>query len=171
MDQQSIDLLAKFAGPAATVIASVTAAGVAIAFGISQYLNAKRQVKIASDKLALDLFQRRIDVVAQMRLAVGNIAGSGASSSMAEQQLIEAMDAARFLFGHEVRAYLEGMYQSLIELDYCNTSLKDPNLSAGDRGKIAQRRTDHFKAITSFQQRIDGIFGPYLSAEHIRFIE
>jgi 4-hydroxyphenylpyruvate dioxygenase-like putative hemolysin len=44
MDQQTADLLTKVAGPVATVLASLTAAGVAIAFGISQSPNAKRQI-------------------------------------------------------------------------------------------------------------------------------
>jgi hypothetical protein len=44
MDQQTADLLTKVAGPVATVLASLTAASVAIAFGISQSRNAKRQI-------------------------------------------------------------------------------------------------------------------------------
>jgi hypothetical protein len=60
MDPQTVELLTKLAGPAAAVFAAITAASVAVGFGISQSRNAKRQAKIANDKLALDLFQKRI---------------------------------------------------------------------------------------------------------------
>ena len=117
-------------------------------------------------QLALDLFQKRIEVFTRIRSAVGEISRSGASSSKVEYDLIEAIDAARFLFGSEVRAYLDKLYHNLIDLDYCNTSMKDPTLAPADRAALAQKRTEHFKSITSFYGNIDTLFGPYLSATH-----
>jgi hypothetical protein len=166
MDPQTVELLTKFAGPAATVFAAITAAGVAIGFGISQSRNAKRQVKITNDKLALDLFQKRIEVFTRIRSAVGEISRSGASSSKVEYDLIEAIDGARFLFASEVRTYLDQLYHNLLDLDYCNKSMKDPNLAPADRAALAQKRIEHFKSITSFYGNIDTLFGPYLSATH-----
>jgi hypothetical protein len=166
MDPQTVELLTKFAGPAATVFAAITAAIVAMGFGISQSRNAKRQVKIANDKLALDLFQKRIEIFTRIRSAVGEISRSGASNSKVEYDFIEAIDGARFLFGSEVRTYLDKLYLNLVHLDYCNTSMKDPNLAPADRAVLVQQRTEHFKSITSFYGNIDSLFGPYLSATH-----
>jgi hypothetical protein len=45
-------------------------------------------------------------------------------------------------------------------LDYCNKALNDPNLSAADRGKTADSRSEHFLAITDFYKQMDGLFGP-----------
>jgi hypothetical protein len=166
MDPQTVELITKLAGPAATVFAALTAASVAVGFGISQSRNAKRQVRIANDKLALDLFQRRIEVFTRIRSAVGEITRSGASSSKVEYDLIEAIDGARFLFANEVKTYLDELYRHLIELDYCNKSMSDPNLPPADRATLAQQRTDRFKSITSFYGKIDNLFGPYLLATH-----
>lgn len=166
MNSEILDLIAKFAGPVATVIASIAAAGVTIFFSRQQARSAKRQIEIANDKIALDLFQRRFDVYQRIRGPVGEITRSGASTGKIERDLLEAIDAARFLFGTEVRAYLDGLYDHLVKLDYCNTALKDPNLPTAERGKLASGRTTHFQEITSFYNKIDSIFGPYLSATH-----
>ncbi len=71
-----LDLLKAFAGPIATVIASITAAGVAIRFGVVQARIARNQatiaaaqkdiaeaqLKIAFDKLKHDLFDKRYEI-------------------------------------------------------------------------------------------------------------
>jgi hypothetical protein len=169
MNPDQYSILKDFAGPAATVIASLTAASVAIAFGLFQARIAKRQAKIANDKLALDLFQRRIDAIAKVREAIGAIVRSGASSSKVEIDLLEGIDAARFLFGPDVREYLDKLYGHLLELDLCNKMLNGQILSPQERANAAQSRADHFKAISSFYEKINDLFGPYLLAGHIKF--
>ena len=71
-----LEFFEKFAGPIATVIASLTAAGVTIGFGIVQTRIAGTQAKtaeaqkdiaranldIAYDKLKHDLFQKRYEI-------------------------------------------------------------------------------------------------------------
>jgi hypothetical protein len=88
----------------ATIFASLTAAGVAIAFGVYQARIAKRQANIANDKLAMDLFQRRIEAFTKIRGPIGEIIRLGASNGKVEYELLEGIDAARFLFGPEVRS-------------------------------------------------------------------
>jgi hypothetical protein len=167
MDQQTADLLTKLAGPVATVLASLTAAGVAIAFGISQSRNAKRQIDIANDKLALELFNKRVEVYQRIHRAVGQISRSGAVNSEVEVGLLEPIEGGRFLFAGEIKAYLEELYTHLLDLAYYNTMLKNPqSLTPSELADASQKRTDHFKAITSFYKNIDKLFGPYLSATH-----
>jgi hypothetical protein len=67
VDLQTVDILSRFAGAAAAVIASCTVAGLTAYFAARQARIAQRQANIAQDKLALDLFQRRIDVYSTVR--------------------------------------------------------------------------------------------------------
>ena len=77
------------------------------------------------DRLALDLFQRRIDVYSTVRRAIWEITRSGAPNNSTEITLLEGIDAARFLFGSDVRGDLDDLYKHLIDLDYCNKALND----------------------------------------------
>lgn len=171
MDPQTSELAIKLAAPFATIMAAIVAVCATVTFGVIQFRLGRRQADIAQNKLALDLFQRRIEAFSTTRKAVGQIATLGASSPSIEMTLIEAIDASRFLFGPDLRKYLDGLYHHLIKLDYCNKALNDPNLSAADRGKTADSRSEHFLAITDFYKQMDGLFGPYLSAEHVRFVK
>jgi hypothetical protein len=156
-------------GPSATVLASITAACVAVAFGIYQAKIAKRQARIANDKLALDLFQRRIEALTKLRAPIGDIVRSGGSSFQIERDLIEAIEAARFLFGAEIKEYLDGLYDTLISLDAANKDLEDRTLPQQQRETTAKARTKHFQEIVSFYKKIDQLFGPYLLVGHIKF--
>jgi hypothetical protein len=169
VDLQTVDILSRFAGAAAAVIASCTVAGLTAYFAARQARIAQRQANIAQDKLALDLFQRRIDVYSTVRRAIAEITRSGASSNSTEITLLEGIDAARFLFGADVRGYLDDLYKHLIDLDYCNKAFNDPNLTQQERANNSQARSQHFLSITAFYKDMDGLFGPYLSAHHIRF--
>ena len=171
MDTQTLDIISRFATAAAAVAASVTAASIAGYFAAIQAKTAQRQASIAQDKLALDLFQRRIDAFSIVRQAIAEITRSGASSNSIEITLLEGIDAARFLFGPDVKAYLDGLYKHLIDLDCCNKSLNDPNLPTQERATTAQARSDHFIAITKFYKDMDHLFEPYLAVAHIRFVK
>src|SRR5262245_35287547 len=110
MDKDTLDLITKVAGPVATVFASLTAATVAIFFGVSQARNARRQTQIANDKLALELFERRIDAYQTIRSAVSRIVTSGVSNTAVEKDFLNGIEQGRFLFGPELRVYLDELY-------------------------------------------------------------
>ncbi|WP_213288567.1 hypothetical protein [Bradyrhizobium sp. sGM-13] len=166
MAASTVDLIAKLAGPAATVLAALTAAGVAIAFGLYQAKMSKRQADIAQDKLALDLFQRRLETFSTVRRAIAKIISHGASDPAIEADLLEGIDAARWLFGPNIRKYLDSLYNHALDLDVCNKELKEPHLIPSDRAAILARRREHFNQLENFYKRIDELFGPYLSVTH-----
>jgi hypothetical protein len=68
-----------------------------------------------------------------------------------------------FLFGPEVKIYVDGIAQHMNELGLACTMLADP--SCPDRGTWAQKRSDEFLAATKFYTEADAIFGPYLRAQ------
>jgi hypothetical protein len=165
LDMQVFDIASRFVGAGAVVIGAIVAA----IYAHRQADTAKRQAVIAQDKLALDLFQRRIEAYSIVRRAIGEITRTGASSATIEITLLEAIDAARFLFGSDVRGYLDRLYQNLIGLDYQNKVLSNPNASAPDRAAAAAGRIENFKSLTRFYTDMDDLFGRYLAVGHIQF--
>lgn len=165
MDIQGFDVVSRFIGAGAVVVGSMVAAF----YAHRQADTAKKQAVIAHEKLALDLFQRRIDAYSIVRRAIGEIARSGASSATTEITLLEAIDAARFLFGRDVRGYLDQLYKHLLDLDYQNKVLNNPNATASETASAAAKRTNHFQSITKFYTDMDDLFGPYLAVGHIQF--
>jgi hypothetical protein len=163
------DFLRDFAAPIATILASITAASIAFAFGLYQARIARRQATIAGDKLALDLFERRVTALNKLRGPISDIVRHGASSAKIENELLDAIEAARFLYGPEVKQYLDDLYKSLLSLDEHNKNLDNDQLSSEGRIAVANQRSRRFQEIVSFYNSIDPLFGPYLQVGHIKF--
>jgi hypothetical protein len=82
LEETMLDLLKTFAGPLATVIASVTAGGVAVWFGRVQADIARRQAAtaaaqkdIAYDKLKHDLFDKRYEIYQAAKAVIEAVIG------------------------------------------------------------------------------------------------
>lgn len=118
-----LEFFEKFAGPIATVIASVTAAGVTIGFGIVQTRIACVQAKtaeaqkdiaqanldIAYDKLKHDLFQKRYEIYMAAKTLIETIFAQS-PVNVADPKIKELrlkVDEARFFFSPETRAFCE----------------------------------------------------------------
>jgi hypothetical protein len=157
------------AGPIATVIASGAAAFVAYRLGKSQVDVAKTQADIAqrnwrtaNEKVVLELFERRLAIYDGIRDVIGEVTRSGDAPHDLFFRFIKAIDRVPFLFGPEVKIYVDGIAQHMNELSLACTTLADPNCA--DRGKWAQTRSDEFLAVTKFYTEADAVFGPYLRA-------
>jgi len=106
---------------------------------------AERNWRTANEKVVLDLLERRLAIYDGIRDVIG-----------------EAIDRVPFLFGPEVKTYVDGLAQHMNQLGLAYTTLDDPNCP--DRGKWAQIRSDEFLAVTKFYAESDAVFGPYLRA-------
>ena len=121
-----LQVLQAFAGPVATTIASVTAAGVAIAFGRiqasiarGQAETARMQVEIAKsqrdiayDKLKHDLFERRYGIYKAAKTILERIAATPFSSGAEDPELRALrlqVDEAHFFFPPKEAAIFERM--------------------------------------------------------------
>ena len=80
----------QLAGPIATVIAALTAGGIAIWLGRAQVTTARLQAKTANDKIVLDLFDRRLKIYSDARAVIGRTTGSGQSGGRASGRKGEA---------------------------------------------------------------------------------
>jgi hypothetical protein len=163
------DGLKAFAGPVATIIASVAAACVAVALARSQTKNATAQTEIAKlnwqtqhDKIVLDLFDRRYPVYLEIRNAIGEVYSSGAAPMPTYNRYTTGVDQARFLFGPEVFDFLEKMRRTLGDLEVANITIKQP--THPDFNKWVVKRSELFQEVSDFYENFDRKVAPYLAA-------
>ena len=153
----------QLAGPIATVIAALTAGGIAIWLGRAQVTTARLQAKTANDKIVLDLFDRRLKIYSDARAVIGRTTGSGQCSNEEQFNFLKAIDGASFLFGTDVTDYFNKLYHDLIDLDACNKEAE--HIEVGEkRAEIFQKRRKHFEAIQEFYTKAPTLLAPYLSA-------
>lgn len=118
-----LEFFEKFAGPIATVIASLSAAAVAITFGRLQAKIARAQaatveaqkdiaqanLDIAFDKLKYDLFARRYEIYIAAKQLIETIFNQS-PINVADPKIKELrikVDEARFFFPPDTRAFCE----------------------------------------------------------------
>ncbi|MFZ0372188.1 MAG: hypothetical protein WAL39_02645 [Xanthobacteraceae bacterium] len=139
-----VEFFRTFAGPIATVIASVTAGGVAVWFGVVQARIARSQaaiaaaqkdiaeaqLKIAFDKLKHDLFDKRYEIYLAAKGVIEAIFNQSPvnDADPALKKLRLKLDEARFFFPPDTRAFCEKIeklvYETLVA-----------SLAAGDAGR------------------------------------
>lgn len=121
---------------------------------------AYRQYRTARDKLSLDLFEKRLAVYRKVREAVSMINTSGKPSREADLLLLEAKDAATFLFGDDIEKYLAKMWERFSRMTYLQHEMKssDPE----KRKKAIQANADLFKEITEFYYEGPDLFAHYM---------
>lgn len=126
---------------------------------------AYRQWRTAHSKIVLDLFEKRLEVYQKVRQAVSVVNTTGKISREAEVNLLEAINASEFLFGNDVRKYLDEMWTRFLKLNAANSMLKDgPTPEVRRTNAEAQSRL--FSDITMFYYEGSDIFAPYMRMEH-----
>jgi hypothetical protein len=127
-----LDFLKTFAGPIATVIASITAGGVAIWFGVVQARIARSQaataaaqkdiaeaqLKMAFDKLKHDLFDKRYEIYSAAKGVIEAIFNQSPvnDADPALKKLRLKLDEARFFFPPDTRAFCESIEKRVYEV-------------------------------------------------------
>jgi hypothetical protein len=127
-----LEFLEKFAGPMATVIASITAAGVAIGFGVVQARIARSQAKtadaqkeiakanldIAFDKLKHDLFDKRYEIYTAAKKLIETIFNQSPVNDADPEikKLRLKLDEARFFFPPDTRAFCEHIEKQVYDV-------------------------------------------------------
>ena len=152
MDEETVKILVA----AAAVFVSCLAAFAAVL-----------QWTTARQKLALELFDRRIAYYNRVRALIIEVAGSGTLSHRTLLDFARDTDDARFFFGHDVRQLLDRLYFHTLEA----TSLREQlypdrggdGLPVGDaRAEVSQRFSDEMKWLSDQLQEAPVIFAPYL---------
>ncbi len=163
------EVLKDFVGPVATIIAAITAAGVAFLFGRAQRDIAKAQADTAAQMLhvsqqhvVLDLFDRRWAIVADLKSAIRAISRSGRVDPDSERTFLAATDRAAFLFGSEVTDYLDAVAFAMVRLSSAADDLNSANLELVHRA-AAERRDKAFEMISNFHREFGSLVAPYMA--------
>lgn len=116
------------------------------------------QWRTANQKVVVDLFDRRVKVLEALRSAIGQIAREGEADPEASQAFTRAQVDAEFLFGPEVKTYLEGIALDIIKLrSYRVISERDAEFS-----KKIEMKGAIFERIVDFYKTSPPIFAPYI---------
>jgi hypothetical protein len=151
-------VLKDFAGPVATVIAAVTAAGVASYFAFQQAKTAKRQAETAIDQLRFNVFEKRYAVYREPKQFLQTLLIDQSSSRREdlERQFIANLDEAKFLFSPKTCDWLEAIWDDYLAL--LEKSSAPAASNAQDRAALKLKLYGHLKAMPehfhdlSFQQ-------------------
>ncbi|MDN2564792.1 hypothetical protein N1F89_01015 [Aquibium sp. A9E412] len=142
------------------ILAALLTPTIAVAVAVVAY----RQWRTAHSRLVLDLFDRRLLVYQKVRRSVRVVNISGKTSREAEIDLLEAIDAARFLFGRDVQKYLDGLWESYIFLK-ANTKMAESD-DESTRNEASSKAPEHKKDILSFYDDSAKVFSPYMRMDH-----
>ncbi len=129
---------------------------VAIAVGGVAFM----QWRTAHNKSVLDLFDKRIEVYASAKNAVGMVLTQGKCSPDSEKKIMDAIDRSTFLFGTEVKFYLMSIWTEFIRLNSLNEEIKSGVVSS------AKKRVETFGMIQRFYRDAPDVFGPYMRMDH-----
>lgn len=125
---------------------------------------AYQQWRTANAKVVLDLFEKRLAVYGRVRSAVSTVNGRGKSDREADANLLEAIDAAEFLFGPDVTKYLADMWERFCRLQLTHSQLQSDDEEV--RGGAAQQQMTLLQDITNFYYEGADVFAPYMRMEH-----
>ena len=142
-----------FAGPVATVIAAAAASYVAYHFS-------RAQLDATNKRLVLDLFDRRWEVVQELRAAISEMAREGVVVGKAYWQYLRATQRAALLFGSDVTDYLEMVRLAMVRHQAHQGRVNSESDEV--RASAAEAQAEAFMVITGFYDRFDPLVAPYM---------
>jgi hypothetical protein len=149
-----------FAGPLATVIATGVAAWITFRFSSKQAEIAQSQADVALDKLKFDLFERRINTYDAIREVIGEIVRHGVVTNQSTHAFLRAIDKVEFLFGPEIKIYLDGLYKALLHHHAIGATLE--SLPDPQRNKAIDAQCRRFEEISNFYVDFPKLLAPYV---------
>jgi hypothetical protein len=154
-------ILKDFAGPVATVIAASAASFVAYRFGRVQNRIPNENLRATQQRVVLDLFDRRWEIVAELRSAISEIIREGVVPIDAYHRYVNASLRAAFLFGSEVTDYLETLRLTMTKMIALRDGLRSENDDR--RARSADAEAKAFQVITEFYKNFSALIKPYMS--------
>jgi hypothetical protein len=149
-----------FAGPLAAVIAAVVAALITFRFSSKQTEIAQFQADIASDKLKFDLFERRMNTYDAIREVIGEIVRHGVVTNQSTNAFVRAIDKVEFLFGPEIKGYLDDLYKTLLQHHAVGMTIE--SLSDPQRKNAIDAQGRRFEKISNFYIEFPKLLAPYV---------
>jgi hypothetical protein len=135
-----------------------------------------RQWNTASEKLIIDLFDKRFSLYQRAHDIIRPITTSGRASDNDVDAFDKFEREASFLFGNEVVCYLNSLREAILRLStfsYELQELRDSKrlgemVDEEEAHKVAQAKTDAFKEVAEFYQRFPLLCRPYMRLDQRR---
>lgn len=126
--------------------------------------SADRQAETARNKLKLDLYDKRMEVCHTVRDALG-AAVRGEVTRDEELAFLSGVRNAKWLFGHEVAAYLEDtLWGKVIDLGLHNAMSGSPY--EPERSTHIEKRAETMKWLMHQHEAFDAMVGPFMTLAH-----
>lgn len=135
--------------PTATIVVSVIVA-------VLQYA----QWRTANQKVVIDLYDRRLRAFTQIEKAIQAVLREGEVSSNDFYEFSVGQTEARFLFGEDVRDYLQELRGHLAWLVSFRNDVID---QSSERQRLIDEKFDRLATVLQFFERSPAIFAPYLN--------
>jgi hypothetical protein len=138
--------------PTAAIFISIV---VLIVVAIVQYAH----LRIANQSVVIDLYERRMSAYAQIDKSVQSVMNKGEATHDDLYQFVVAQTGARFLFGQDVRSYLQDLREHLAWLVTFNDVAIDESPEAQ---QLSDEKFERMKRFVSFFDTSSELFAPYL---------
>jgi hypothetical protein len=113
------------------------------------------QWRTAQQKMALDLFDRRMETYSALRTIIGKVmASSSAATHEAGFEFLQALDRARFLFGAEIVEQLNKIYGAIEDIRVAVAEREHLGLGPERNANVATERAAR-NVVTGFYVNVD----------------
>lgn len=138
------------------VLSALLTPTIAIAGALIAWL----QWRTARQKLALDLFDRRLKVVADLKAAIANVLREDKVDLQGVFAFLRAKDDAVYLFGSDVTILLDATYKRIKDLRVI--SARNSRSLVIDDVKSLDREFEILNELGSFFEKLEILIRPYL---------
>lgn len=132
------------------------------AIGIAGGVIGWAQWRTANQKVALDLFDRRLQLYLAVRDLNRTVIGSGTATFDQAYRMRELQEEARFLFKSEVPDALGSLVEAMFDLEDVEKELT-PDLQMGpERTRLVRTRRAALTKVSVIRRQIPKLFLPYM---------
>lgn len=163
--------LKDFAGPVATLCAAFAATFVTVrlangqrAIALSQANTAAESLRTAEHKLVMDLFDKRWELVSDVRNVLNEVQRNGVVSQEDKINFYRAIQRSEFLFGPDVTDRLNGILKVLLKHHGAQRGVASEDKAT--RTKAADIQYDEFAKLIDMSNTFDALIKPYMVMHH-----
>jgi hypothetical protein len=118
------------------------------------------QWRTAHQRMILDLFQRRMDLIELVSRVASTIVIEGALRIDDVDGFLRATRGDKFLFGSEVTTYLSETYKRLVDLHTCETVMK--RAQGEERKQLSEKYLAIRNELLRFHETFHTLVAPYV---------